>query len=158
MPAALLLAAPVGLAASGALLEVTRCDDGAVLFSRAVSGGDRWCMAWNHSVAGFTVRDCYAYLDARMVLEYSVQPDFAAGLGHAPGRGRLTGDVAGGYRIEGIDEPVPGNGYLLRPGGATVAHRLELGGEVADLSAPAAGWRVSVHVRDTGEDHRGACP
>lgn len=158
LPAALLLAVPAGLSASDALLDVTLCDDGTRLFSQSVGSGDRWCMAWNHSVAGFTVRDCYAYLDSRMVLEYSLQPDFAAGLGHSPGRGRLESDGAGGYRIEGIDEPVPGNAYLLRLGSTAVAHRVEIGGDVIDLSAMAAGRRVSVHVREAGADHHGACP
>ena len=51
-----------------------------------------------------------------MVLTYAHLPDFAAGLDHIPGRGRQVSDGAGGYWIDDIDEPVPGNAYVLRPG------------------------------------------
>lgn len=55
-----------------------------------------------------------------MVLMRSRQPDFAAGLGHIPGRGRQVSDGAGGYWIIDIDEPVPGDAYVLRPGAGPV--------------------------------------
>ena len=106
--------------------------------------GGGWCLLWRHSVAGFEVSDCYENRGGRMVLVRSHLPDFAAGLDHIPGRGRQVSDGSGGYLILGIDEPVPGNAYVLRPGGAAVDHRLTSGGRVVSLSARAARERVTI--------------
>ncbi|MEM9351357.1 MAG: DUF1850 domain-containing protein, partial [Pseudomonadota bacterium] len=81
-----------------------------------VPDGTEWCVLWRHSVQGFEVSDCYENRAGRMVLTWSHLPDFAAGLGHIPGRGRQVSDGQGGYLILDIDEPVPGNAYVLRPG------------------------------------------
>lgn len=86
--------------------------------------GEGWCLAWNHSVEGFTVHDCYRNVAGRMVLQRSHLPDFAAGLDHIPGRGRQVSDGHGGYWIEDLDEPVPGDAYRLRVGAMRVEHRL----------------------------------
>ncbi len=86
--------------------------------------GDGWCLAWQHSVEGFPVHDCYRNREGRMVLQRSHLPDFAAGLDHIPGRGRQVSDGHGGYWIEAIDEPVPGDAYRLRVGAMRVDHRL----------------------------------
>ncbi|WP_084155660.1 DUF1850 domain-containing protein [Halomonas halocynthiae] len=83
-----------------------------------------WCLAWNHSVEGFTVHDCYRNQAGQMLLERSHLPDFAAGLDHIPGRGRQISDGQGGYWIEDINEPVPGSRYRLRVGSNKVNHRL----------------------------------
>ncbi|QJR00684.1 DUF1850 domain-containing protein [Halomonas sp. PGE1] len=109
--------------------------------------GEAWCLEWNHSVAGFPVQDCYRHRDGLMVLERSHQPDFAAGLGHVPGRGRQVSDGEGGYWIEEIDEPVPGNRYRLRVGSPEVNHRLLHEGRRLSLSDQAAGERVTIHLR-----------
>lgn len=113
--------------------------------------GDDWCLAWNHSVEGFRVLDCYRYRGGRMVLERSHQPDFAAGLGHVLGRGIQTSDGAGGYWIENINEPVPGNRYLLRVGSPAVNHRLVYDDNVISLSALAAGERVRIQLHRNEE-------
>ncbi|GED22367.1 DUF1850 domain-containing protein [Halomonas halmophila] len=97
---------------------------GRTLVTLPMPPGAGWCLAWNHSVEGFAVHDCYRNRDGRMVLERSHLPDFAAGLGHIPGRGRQVSDGQGGYWIEDIDEPVPGDAYRLRVGGMRVDHRL----------------------------------
>ena len=112
-----------------------------------ILSGERWCLAWNHSVTGIKVRDCYRYQDGRMVLERSHQPDFAAGLGHIPGRGVQTSDGNGGYWIEHINEPVPGNRYLLRVGSMAVDHRILWNDTVTSLSTLAAGERVTIQLR-----------
>ncbi len=119
---------------------------GEVLAGFPVMPGDRWCLIWNHSVAGFEVRDCYIYRKGRMLLERSHQPDFAAGLGHVPGRGVQTPDGAGGYWIERIDEPVPDNRYVLRVGSAAVDHRLVADEIEIPLSAAAAGEAVMIRL------------
>lgn len=103
--------------------------DGELLVSTPVPTGAGWCLAWNHSVEGFTVHDCYRNQAGRMVLERSHLPDFAAGLDHIPGRGRQVSDGQGGYWIEDINEPVPGNRYRLRVGSLKVNHRLVSHGE-----------------------------
>lgn len=122
-----------------------------VLVRRSIPAGGEWCLVWNHSVAGFPVRDCYRNEAGRMVLDRSHQPDFAAGLGHIPGRGRQRSDGAGGYWIEGIDEPVPGNAYLLQVGGMAVDHRLMVRGETVSLSRVAAGERVRIRLRPASD-------
>lgn len=104
-------------------LQVVQAD-GEPLVSVPMPPSAGWCMAWNHSVEGFTVNDCYRNRNGRMVLERSHLPDFAAGLDHIPGRGWQRSDGHGGYWIEDIDEPVPGNRYRLRVGGPAVNHRL----------------------------------
>ncbi|WP_416137899.1 DUF1850 domain-containing protein [Halomonas sp. HK25] len=140
----LLLLAPPALAAEG-WLEV-HADDGRVIAALPMPEGEAWCLEWNHSVAGFAVLDCYRHSEGRMVLERSHQPDFAAGLGHLPGRGRQVSDGEGGYWIEQIDEPVPGNRYHLRVGSPEVNHRLVVGGERISLSRLAANRRVTLRL------------
>ncbi|SFU77221.1 DUF1850 domain-containing protein [Halomonas korlensis] len=108
--------------------------------------GAGWCLEWNHSVAGFAVLDCYRHRDGRMVLQRSHMPDFAAGLDHIPGRGRQVSDGEGGYWIEDIDEPVPGNAYRLRVGSMNVDHRLVTDSSRVSLSALAADRRVTIRL------------
>lgn len=100
-----------------------------LLVSIPMPVGAGWCLAWNHSVEGFTVHDCYRNQAGRMVLERSHLPDFAAGLDHIPGRGRQISDGLGGYWIEDINEAVLGNRYRLRVGSKKVNHRLVSHGE-----------------------------
>ena len=140
-----LLLAPPALADEG-WLEVT-ADSGRLIASLPMPEGEAWCLEWNHSVTGIRVQDCYRHRDGLMVLERSHQPDFSAGLGHVPGRGRQVSDGEGGYWIEGIDEPVPGNRYHLRVGSPEVNHRLLHEDRRLSLSDQAAGERVKIHLR-----------
>ncbi|MBE0487525.1 MAG: DUF1850 domain-containing protein [Halomonas sp.] len=148
-PAAFALCLLLALAseASGeGWLEVT-ADNGRRIASLPMPEGEAWCLEWNHSVTGIRVQDCYRHREGLMVLERSHQPDFAAGLGHVPGRGRQVSDGEGGYWIEEIDEPVPGNRYRLRVGSPEVNHRLLHEGRRLSLSDQAAGERVMIHLR-----------
>ena len=126
-------------------LVVSSWETETVLLELDLSGDPRWEIRWNHSVAGFLVRDLYRYERGHMLLTATHTPDFAAGLGHIPGRGRLESDGAGGYWIRDIDEAVPGNRYLLRVGSKRVDHRVVHGGVVYSLDE-AAGERVIVAV------------
>jgi len=137
---ALLLCAQAGPAAT---LSVT-LDDGTPIARLPAPEGTGWCILWNHSVQLFEVADCYVHEDGRMVLKRSHLPDFAAGLDHIPGRGRQVSDGQGGYWIEDLDEPVPGNAYVLRTGGPKVDHRLRMGDRTISLTAAAA--RARVHI------------
>ncbi len=132
-------------AAAEARLEVLE-SDGTVMLAFPVTADEPWCLLWNHSVVGFEVHDCFVLRGGRMVLDSSRQPDFAAGLGHVPGRGRLRGDGQGGYLIEGIDEPVPGNRLTLRVGASAVNHRLRHGRNEYALGASGAGRRVEMRL------------
>lgn len=144
---ALCLLLPLPLSAGDAgRLEVV-ADSGRRIASLPMPEGEAWCLEWNHSVAGFPVLDCYRHREGRMVLERSHLPDFAAGLDHIPGRGRQVSDGEGGYWIEGLDEPVPGNRYRLRVGSPEVNHRLLHEGRRLSLSDRAAGERVTIHLR-----------
>ena len=137
-----LLFLPVTAAAQD--LVATRADDGTEIARIKVPEGTGWCVLWHHSVEGFEVSDCYENREGRMVLVQSHLPDFAAGLGHIPGRGRQVSDGAGGYFILNIDEPVPGDAYILRPGLASVDHRLQVGEHIVSLSAVAPRERVQI--------------
>lgn len=147
---ALLLCAGLVLAGPAAGQDEARLEvldaEGEHLVSLPMPEGEGWCLEWNHSVEGFPVLDCYRHRDGRMVLERSHLPDFAAGLDHIPGRGRQVSDGEGGYWIEAIDEPVPGNAYRLRVGAMRVDHRLVVDGERISLSGLAANRRVTIRL------------
>ncbi|WP_372614217.1 DUF1850 domain-containing protein [Halomonas sp.] len=149
LPASLLFAALMvvdqAAAADEALLEVLDAG-GERLVSLPMPEGEGWCLEWNHSVEGFPVLDCYRNREGRMVLVRSHLPDFAAGLDHIPGRGRQVSDGEGGYWIEDIDEPVPGNAYLLRVGAMRVDHRLVIDDTRTSLSRLAANERVTIRL------------
>ena len=130
-------------------LTATRVDTGQTLAVFDAPAGARWCVLWHHSVQGFEVSDCYENRDGRMVLTRAHLPDFAAGLDHIPGRGRQVSDGQGGYWIEDIDEAVPGNAYILRPGAGTVDHRIRMGATEVSLSALAP--RARVRIALTGD-------
>ncbi|NKX43727.1 DUF1850 domain-containing protein [Roseibacterium sp. KMU-115] len=134
--------AALGAAHAGELVA-TR-EDGTEIARLTVPEGAGWCILWNHSVQGFPVTDCYENRGGHMVLVRSRQPDFAAGLGHIPGRGRQVSDGQGGYWILDIDEPVPGDAYVLRPGAGPVDHRLQVGDTIVSLSAAAPRERVRI--------------
>ncbi|WP_336245324.1 DUF1850 domain-containing protein [Maritimibacter dapengensis] len=142
---ALLLSNPT-LPASAGTLIAARVDGGEVLARFEVDEGAGWCVLWRHSVQGFEVEDCYVNRAGRMVLDRSHLPDFAAGLDHIPGRGVQVSDGQGGYWIEDLDEPVPGDAYVLRPGSMAVDHRLRVGDRVVSLSALAEHERVRISL------------
>ncbi|NNU80324.1 DUF1850 domain-containing protein [Halovulum dunhuangense] len=144
--AALLLATP---AVAGTLTATL--PDGTQIARLDIPEGEGWSVLWNHSVKGFEVEDRYANRGGHMVLTDSHLPDFAAGLDHIPGRGRQVSDGMGGYWILDIDEPVPGNAYVLRPGGPEVDHRLRAGDAEISLSARAPRQRVTIALHP-GED------
>ena len=130
---------------------VATAEDGTEIARLPAPDGTGWCLLWNHSVQGFPVADCFENRGGRMVLVSSHQPDFAAGLGHIPERGRQVSDGAGGYRILDIDEPVPGGVLTLRPGRATVDHRLRLGETTVSLSDAAPRGRVVIALTESEE-------
>jgi hypothetical protein len=133
-----------GAAKAGTL--VAKIEGGAELARFPVPEGAGWCMLWRHSVRGFEVRDCFENHQGQMVLVSAHLPDFAAGLDHIPGRGRQVSDGQGGYWILDINEAVAGNAYILRPGGASVDHRLDVGGTILSLSALAPRARVRIEL------------
>ncbi|MBY5923839.1 MULTISPECIES: DUF1850 domain-containing protein [unclassified Halomonas] len=132
-----------------------RDSEGRLLVAIPMPPGAGWCMAWNHSVEGFEVLDCYRHVEGQMVLERSHLPDFAAGLDHVPGRGRQVSDGQGGYWINDIDEAVPGNHYRLRVGAKRVDHRLVSRGKptlerlVAAGRSCAAAWAEALPAQAT---------
>lgn len=130
-------------AAGETTLEVLNAE-GETILAWPMEDGGRWCLHWNHSVAGFLVRDCFAAIEGRMMLEESHQPDFAAGLGHIPGRGEMVSADGGGYRIENINEWIRGNCLPLRVGSMAVNHRLV--GETQEESLSEIAERQSVRI------------
>lgn len=121
-----MVATSVHMAFAGARAAcLTVVDDAARIHAqRPVGEGERWCLTWRHSVAGFVVRDCFELRNGEMVLDTSETPDFAAGLGPTLGRGRLSSDGSGGYRLEDIGLVVGPGGLPLRVGSPEVDHRL----------------------------------
>ncbi|GAB5446028.1 DUF1850 domain-containing protein [Gymnodinialimonas sp.] len=140
---ALLLIAPAHVAGAEDLVA-TRIADGTELARLSIPEGEGWCVLWHHSVQGFEVSDCYENRAGQMVLVWSHLPDFAAGLDHIPGRGEQVSDGNGGYLILNINEAVPGNAYVLRPGAGIVDHRLQAGEVTVSLSAQAPRERVRI--------------
>lgn len=136
----LALAAPAGAAE----LVVTLAGTGQELARLSVPEGGRWSVLWHHSVDGYEVEDIYEDRDGAMLLVRSHMPDFGAGLGHLPGRGRQVSDGDGGYWVEDIDEPVPGNAYILRPGRPAVNHRLRTAEAEVSLTELAEHRRVRI--------------
>lgn len=140
----------------------TSTDKGTFLVRTAMPEGAQWCLDWNHSVEGFRVSDCYQNHAGVMTLMKSHQPDFAAGLGHTPGRGEQVSDGKGGYWIRRINEAVPGNRYVLRVGSLAVNHRLvwRCQGQrrQVSLSRQAAGKRVTVSLDSPSSEPSGATP
>ncbi|SPH23740.1 hypothetical protein DEA8626_02809 [Defluviimonas aquaemixtae] len=124
-------------------------EDGTEIARFEIPEGSGWCVLWRHSVKGFEVADCYENRGGRMVLVRSHLPDFAAGLDHIPGRGRQVSDGGGGYWIEDLDEPVPGDAYVLRLGRGNVDHRLRVGDDIQSLSERAP--RARVRIALTGD-------
>ena len=145
------------LAASEGLLLRVETTDGAELAALPVAEGDGWCLYWHHSVAGFEVQDCFAARSGGMELVSSRQPDFAAGLGHVPGRGEMTSTADGGYLIENIDEPIPGNCLPLRLGSLAVNHRLVIGDKDISLSVLAERERVRILLEGEGSEGATKC-
>lgn len=127
-------------------LTATQVETGEELARFEIPNGAGWCVLWHHSVQGFEVEDCYENRNSEMVLVRTHQPDFAAGLGHIPGRGVQTSDGQGGYWIEDINEPVPDNAYILRPGAGPVNHRIRTSDAEISLSdlAPRARVRIAL--------------
>lgn len=110
-----------------------------------VNSGE-WCLHWNHSVAGFLVRDCFSVEAGQLLLQRSHQPDFAAGLDHVPERGELRSDGQGGYIIDNINEPVSDNRLRLRVGSERVSHRIVNGRQIFNLSHYVAGERIELRL------------
>lgn len=131
-------------ATTAATLTATRQEDNVQIARFVLAPEDQWCVLWRHSVKGFEVADCYENQAGTMVLTRSYWPDAAAGLDHIPGRGRQISDGHGGYIILDINEPVPGNSYVLRPGTMKVDHRLQVGTSLVSLSAAAVHGRVRI--------------
>ncbi len=138
------------------VLEVFR-EDGETIFQEPVADGSRWCIFWNHSVQHFLVRDCFVASEGQMVLERSHQPDFAAGLGHIPGRGTMISAPEGGYWIEDINEPVPANCLRLRVGAPGVDHRIVFNQRDENLSAIAPREAVRIVLNDAGHQGENSC-
>ncbi len=130
----------------GAPWLVIRDNGGTELLALPLTDWPRWILRWNHSVTGIRVSDHYAFREGSMMLTASHTPAFDAGLGHIPGRGRQVSDGAGGYWILDLDEPVPGNAYLLRVGPMRVNHRIWHAGRTYSLSELAADSRVKISV------------
>lgn len=139
-----LLFSVVATVAQADTLTATRVDTGEILASFDAPKGSGWCILWHHSVKGFEVSDCYENRAGQMVLVRAHLPDFAAGLDHIPGRGVQISDGKGGYYIEDINEAVPTNAYILRPGAGLVDHRIKIGDTQISLSALAARKRVRI--------------
>ncbi len=142
--------APAAAPAGEVTLRVTDAA-GTEILAMEMAHETRWCLVWTHSVRGFEVEDCFRQDAGVLMLERSHQPDFAAGLGDIPGRGRVVSDGAGGYWIEGIDAVLPGDALPIRIGTARVNHRLRIGEREWNLSDRAAGAQAVVRLEFSDE-------
>ena len=144
LSACLILAGLPSLA-QGALVVETQA--GLEIGQMAFAPGQDICLTWAHSVTGGPVADCFGNKDGTLTLTRSYLHDFAAGLGEVAGRGTLRSASGGGYWIDDIDEPIPGNSLRLRVGAPRVGHVLTDGTQRLNLSARAAGAGVVLRLR-----------
>lgn len=133
------------LSAQDALVVET--SGGLAIGQLAFEPGQEICLTWAHSVTGGPVADCFENRSGTLVLARSYLHDFAAGLGEVAGRGTLRSAETGGYWIDGINEPIPGNALRLRVGAPFVGHVLTSGTQRLNLSARAAGASVYLRLR-----------
>lgn len=117
----------------------------------SLQAGGRWCLIWNHSVQGFAVIDCFRVEGDQLTLDSSQTPDFAAGLGHIPGRGTLTSDDRHGYRIVDMNVPISQNTLRLRVGSESVNHRIRVDSHTVSLSRLAANERVEIRLEPVSQ-------
>lgn len=129
------------LASPAYLLQVISSDQQVVL-DFPLEEQEKWCLIWNHSVAGFAVEDCFSVVVGQWILDSSHQPDFAAGLGHTLGRGEMLSDGQGGYIIKNMAVAIHNNQMILRVGSLAVNHRFEYRQQIVSLSELSAGEKV----------------
>lgn len=142
------LAGLITVAAPGFAWQLEVVDSSDQILARAELPGDdgRWCLLWHHSVQGFQVEDCFRAEGQTLILDSTRTPDFAAGLGHIPGRGILGSDSQHGYRITHLNQPMPGNQLVLRVGSMQVNHRIATRHELISLSELAFDQRVVIRL------------
>ncbi|WP_036240163.1 DUF1850 domain-containing protein [Marinospirillum insulare] len=141
----MLLLTPLALASPAYSLQVINQDEQLIL-NLPLNEQEGWCLVWNHSVAGFAVEDCFIVKAGQWILDSSHQPDFAAGLGHTLGRGKMLSDGQGGYHIQNMAVKISGNQMLLRVGSLAVNHRFDYRKKTISLSELAAGQRVTLKI------------
>ena len=152
-----LVAAPfLALPARAETALHVQLETGAVLAKWPMPQGAELCLTWAHSVTGGRVADCFTNDAGKLVLRRSYLHDFAAGLGEIIGRGALTPAGDGGYWIDDINEPLPGNVLPLRIGSPGVAHTLTLGARSLPLSTLAPNTRARLVLTNDLRQHRGA--
>lgn len=146
----LVLASPAALSAAPATsLDIHDFDSGEHVMTIALGASGAWVLAWRHSVTGILVHDYFAIREGSIVLEQSHMPSFDAGLGHIPGRGRLESDGNHGYWVREINEPVPGNRFILRVGDVGVNdHTLIVEDQRINLSELVPRQRVVMTIGD----------
>jgi hypothetical protein len=134
-------------------LEVVTTDEQLLTRVDLPKGGE-WCLLWHHSVQGFQVEDCFRVEGNTLLLDSTQTPDFAAGLGHIPGRGDLGSDNNHGYRITNFNQPLPGNQLVLRVGSMQVNHRIAVKHQSISLSELAVDQRVIIRLAT--DEHTGS--
>jgi len=141
----LLLLTSLSLASPAYHLQVVTSDQ-QILLNLPLNEQEDWCLVWNHSVAGFAVKDCFFIKAGQWILNSSHQPDFAAGLGHTLGRGVQLSDGEGGYLIQNMAVKISGNQMVLRVGSLAVNHRFDYRQKIISLGELAAGQRVTLKL------------
>lgn len=126
-------------------LTVTVRGEKAPLVDLLIREGERFTVAYRHSVNGLPVRDVHT-IDAggRIILLEEQFAALSAGMGNWPGHGRLV--MRGRDQvIEGIDRPI--GEFTLRVGGPEVDHAILFRGHRYELSSLAPGRAVRVSIR-----------
>jgi hypothetical protein len=117
-------------------------DEGDTIGHLPLAEGERFTIAYVHSIDGLPIEEDIGVRDGHLVVEATRLRQFGAGMGHIPGEG--TGHAEGEWWvIEGIDRDI-GTELVLRVGSPAVDHRIRTPGDEVRLSPCLAARPVTV--------------
>ncbi|WP_150236745.1 DUF1850 domain-containing protein [Nocardiopsis quinghaiensis] len=117
-------------------------DEGDTIGYLPLAEGERFTVAYVHSIDGLPIEEDIEVRDGHLVVEATRLRQFGAGMGHIPGEG--TGHADGAWWvIEGIGRDI-GTELVIRVGAPAVDHRIRTPDDEVRLSPCLAARPVTV--------------